>query len=85
MAPTSFCPSFIDGNHDTTYVKSDFEHLWEKTVRGGVVALHDYGGDLPQVTSAIDKLIQEHKAEIDIGKIKMMRKQCLIFIPKKGG
>jgi hypothetical protein len=79
-----FCFSFIDGNHDPSYVKSDFEHLWKKTVRGGVVALHDYGGDLPQVTQAIDSLIREHEVEIDIGKIKKMPKQCLIFIPKKG-
>jgi len=78
-----FCFSFIDGNHDPGYVKSDFELLWEKTVEGGVVALHDYGGDLPQVTSAIDSLIKDHKAEI--GDIRKMASKCFIFIRKKEG
>ena len=77
------CFSFIDGNHDSTCVKSDFELLWGKTVKGGVVALHDYGGDLPQVTSAIDILIKDHQAEI--GDIEKIPEKCFIFVRKLEG
>lgn len=79
---TKLCFSVIDGNHNPAYVKNDFELVWGRTVRGGAVAMHDYGGDLPQVTTAINDLLKKYEAEID--KIEKMPKQCFIFI-KKGG
>jgi hypothetical protein len=54
--------AFIDGNHDPAYVRSDFEKVWAKLSPGGLVAFHDYGFNLPQVTEAIHRLIGEHAA-----------------------
>jgi hypothetical protein len=51
------CFSFIDGHHDPEYTRSDFRLAWSKTVPGGIVAFHDYGGDLPQVTNTIKEII----------------------------
>lgn len=76
------CFSIIDGNHDPSYVKNDFKLLWEKTVNGGAVALHDYGGDLPQVTSAIDSLIRDYAAEISL--VEKVPSRCFIFLRKRG-
>lgn len=56
--------AFIDGNHDPDYVESDFHKVWPLIQSGGVVAFHDYGGDLPQTTGAIDKLETEHRSAI---------------------
>lgn len=56
--------AFIDGNHDPDYVDNDFHKVWPLIQSGGVVAFHDYGGDLPQTTAAIDKIEADHKAEI---------------------
>jgi hypothetical protein len=39
---SQLCFSFIDGNHDPEYVKSDFYLAWNATVPGGIVAFHDY-------------------------------------------
>jgi hypothetical protein len=68
LPDTQLCFSFIDGNHDPEYVRSDFYLAWNATVSGGVVGFHDYGGDgggdLPQVTQAINALIEENKATI---------------------
>ena len=58
------CFSFIDGCHDPDYVKNDFLLVWDKTVRGGVVGFHDYGGNLPQTTRAIDELIEANREGI---------------------
>lgn len=64
-ANTELCFSFIDGNHDPEYVKSDFYLAWNQTVSGGVVAFHDYGNELPQVTIAINGLIEENNRTIN--------------------
>jgi Methyltransferase domain len=64
---TQLCFSYLDGGHDPEYVKSDFYLAWNKTVSGGAVAFHDYvesGGDLPQVTDAINGLIATNKSAI---------------------
>jgi len=58
------CFAFIDGNHNPCYVQNDFHLVWQKLTEGGVVAFHDYGGDLPQVTRTIDRLCDEHRGEI---------------------
>ncbi len=56
--------SFIDGHHAAEYVRGDFETAWSRTVPGGVVGLHDYGGDLSHVTHTVHELIGEHADEI---------------------
>ncbi|MHB9073706.1 MAG: class I SAM-dependent methyltransferase [Desulfobaccales bacterium] len=56
--------AFIDGNHSPDYVQNDFYLVWEKLSPGGIVAFHDYGYDLPQVTEVIDNLYVKHIAEI---------------------
>lgn len=56
--------SFIDGNHSPDYVENDFNLVWDKTSPGGVVAFHDYKGDLPDVTQKIDELVQRKADEI---------------------
>ncbi|MFC1943907.1 class I SAM-dependent methyltransferase [Chloroflexota bacterium] len=60
-----FIFGFIDGNHRPDYVRNDFDIVWPCLVPGGVLALHDYGGELPQVTGTIDALADEHSSQID--------------------
>jgi Methyltransferase domain len=52
--------AFIDGNHQADCVQSDFAMVWERLSPGGIVAFHDYGGDLPLVTEAIDDIAARH-------------------------
>ncbi len=75
------CFSFIDGNHAPCYVESDFDLAWGNTIPGGVVAFHDYGGDLPQVTETIERIVNNHLEEIV--KKEVVPKKCIIFICKK--
>ncbi len=55
---------FIDGNHQPDYVRNDFLLVWDRLVSGGVVGLHDYKSELPEVTRTIDKLLDDKKREI---------------------
>jgi Methyltransferase domain len=64
ISADAICFAFIDGNHAPEYVQNDFYLVWGKLAPGGVVAFHDYGHDLPQVTSALDKLCTQHRGEI---------------------
>jgi predicted O-methyltransferase YrrM len=59
-----FVFGFIDGNHQPDYVRNDFLLVWDRLVSGGVVALHDYKSELPEVTRTIAKLLDEKKREI---------------------
>lgn len=59
-----FLFGFIDGNHSPDYVTNDFYLIWNNLVSSGVVGCHDYKGDLPQNTRAIENLIEKHKNEI---------------------
>jgi hypothetical protein len=77
-----FLFSFIDGNHNSANVTSDINFAWAHTVPGGVVACHDYGGDLPSVTSAIDRFCQIMND--GIGKINILHRRKLIFLHKGG-
>jgi Methyltransferase domain len=58
------CFGFIDGNHSDEYVVSDFYLVWKKLSPVGVIAFHDYGYDLPNVTKMIDSLCARHSSEI---------------------
>lgn len=74
------CFSFLDGNHDPSYVKSDFQLAWKKTQSDGIVAFHDYRGDLPQVTSAIDDILARYRNDIKL--VNHIEKKDIILIHK---
>ena len=80
-ADLKICFAFVDGNHDPEYVKNDFNLVWNKTISGGVVAYHDYGGDLPQTTTAIKEMIEKNRATIE--KTDLMTEKTIMFITKK--
>ena len=73
--------AFIDGNHQADYVKGDFEMIWERLSPGGVVAFHDYGGDLPHVTRTIDDLAARHAGELEYSRA--VPRQFLYFMVKR--
>ncbi|RED37838.1 methyltransferase family protein [Rhodopseudomonas thermotolerans] len=79
-ADQRFLFSFIDGNHSSDNVLSDLAFSWARTVPGGVVALHDYGGDLPSVTRAVDHFYKIREAEID--RVNTLPRRTLIFLHK---
>lgn len=58
---SAICFAFVDGNHAPDYVRNDFRLVWEKLTPGGIVAFHDYGYDLPHVTTELDKLCAEYR------------------------
>ena len=59
-----FIFGFIDGNHQSGYVRSDFNLIWHHLDFGGSVGFHDYNFDLPEVTRTINSIIDKHKDEI---------------------
>ncbi len=60
-----FIFGFIDGCHQEAFVTNDFYIVWPHLVSGGVLGLHDYKyHDWPEVTQAVDKLIDRHRDEI---------------------
>jgi len=59
-----FMFGFIDGNHHPEYVRNDFHVVWSNLVQGGALGFHDYNFDLPEVTKAIDSLVDERADEI---------------------
>ena len=81
ISANAICFAFIDGNHAPEYVRNDFYLVWDKLAPGGVVAFHDYGYDLPQVTAALDKLCTEHREEIS--KRFINKEKHILFIQKR--
>jgi hypothetical protein len=60
-----FIFGFVDGCHQQAYVENDFHVIWPHLVSGGVIGFHDYKfDDWPEVTLAVDKLIEAHKSGI---------------------
>ena len=51
--------AFIDGSLVPSHVRSDFELVWNRTIPGGVVAIHNYNHDLPGVTEAVNRLLAD--------------------------
>jgi cephalosporin hydroxylase len=61
----SFIFGFVDGCHQQAYVENDFHVIWPHLVSGGLIGFHDYRfDDWPEVTLAIDRLMDAHKSEI---------------------
>jgi SAM-dependent methyltransferase len=56
--------AFVDGSHVAEDVHADFETVWQRLSPGGLVAFHDYGGDLPGVTHTLHERIGRHADEI---------------------
>lgn len=75
-----FAFAFIDGNHDPRWVKSDFNLVWERLPIGGWAAFHDYGGDLPDVTAALDSMLEQHRAEI--GRVETVKERWILLVQK---
>jgi hypothetical protein len=75
------CFAFIDGCHDPDYVKNDFYLVWGKTVSGGIVGFHDYDGNLPQTTKAIDELIEANAN--NISSIEKLGKKWIILLTRR--
>ncbi len=75
-----FAFGFIDGNHDPTWVESDFLLIRGRLHPGGVVGFHDYGGDLPLVTQKIDELVARNRAHI--ADISIFPEKWLLFATK---
>jgi len=71
---------FIDGNHSSEYVKSDFYLLWSKSISGTIIAFDDYGYDLPNVTKTIHEIIFSKIDEIK--KIGTIGKKIIWFQKK---
>jgi hypothetical protein len=75
--------AFADGNHDPSWVKSDFRLIWKHLVAGGWAGFHDYGGDLPQVTSTLDELMRENQSQID--RVERIKHQWVLLLRKRQG
>lgn len=75
-----FAFAFTDGNHDPRWVNSDFNLVWKHLTAGGWAAFRDYGGDLPDVTAALDSLMELHRAEI--GRVETVKEQRILLVQK---
>jgi len=80
-ADQRFMFGFIDGNHQPDCVRSDFLLVWNHLVSGGVIGLHDYKSELPEVTRTIDELLKERAEEI-ANTIEISQKH-IILVTKK--
>jgi SAM-dependent methyltransferase len=78
-----FTFAFADGNHDPAWVRNDFELIWRRLEPGGWAGFHDYGGDLPEVTAALDSLMAQHAAEI--GRVEKVADRWILLIEKRKG
>ena len=72
------CFGFVDGHHSPAAVRHDFGLVWSRLTPGGACALHDYRGDLPEVTAEIDALIAVHAEEITTVDVDHPRRICFI-------
>ena len=72
--------AFGDGNHDPIWVKSDFQLIWSHLHPGGWAGFHDYGGDLPEVTAALDSMMRDHASEIE--RVEIMKERWVLLVKK---
>ncbi len=73
--------AFTDGNHNAAWVKSDFKLVWKRLVPGGWAGFHDYGGDLPEVTAALNSMMTEHDGEIR--RVERIKKRWILLVQKR--
>jgi SAM-dependent methyltransferase len=74
---------FGDGNHDPIWVKNDFRLIWSHLLPGGWAGFHDYGGDLPEVTAALNLMMRDHASEIE--RIEIMKERWVLLVQKRSG
>ena len=49
----------LDGSKNNSIVRSDMKWSWGKLKKGGILAVHDYQGDIPDLTKTIDETVQQ--------------------------
>lgn len=49
----------VDGGHQLAVFRHDARLGWSHLSVGGMMAIHDYKGDVPGLTEAIDQIVQE--------------------------
>jgi hypothetical protein len=76
-----FIFGFIDGNHQSGYVRSDFNLIWRYLDPGGSVGFHDYNFDLPEVTRTINGIIDKHKNEIS--EVHEVKQSHIVILTKR--
>ena len=76
-----FAFAFANGHHDPKWVRSDFAMVWKRLHPGGWAGFHDYGGDLPDVTEALDSMLAQHAAQI--GRIEKIQDRFILLVEKK--
>jgi hypothetical protein len=50
---------------------------------GGWAGFHEYGGDLPDVTEALDSMMRDHASEIE--RVEMMKERWVLLVQKSSG
>jgi hypothetical protein len=50
---------------------------------GGRAGFHDYGGDLPKVTAALDSMMRGHASENE--RVEMMKQRWGLLVQKRSG
>jgi hypothetical protein len=73
--------AFVDGNHDPIGAKDDFRLAWNHLVPGGWAAFHEYAGDFPEVTIALNAMLTEYSSEID--RVERIKDQRVLLIRKR--
>ena len=72
---------FGDGNHDPIWVRNDFQLIWRHLVPGGWAGFHDYGGDPPEVTAALDGMMQDHADQIE--RVERIPERWVLLVKKR--
>ena len=76
-----FVFAFVDGNHDPQWVRSDFALVMRRLHGGGWAGFHDYGGDLPEVTAALDEMMAQYASQI--GRVEKIKDRYILLVEKK--
>ena len=76
-----FAFAFTDGNHDPRWVRSDFELVWKRLTPGGWAGFHDYGGDLPEVTAALNSMLTQYGGEI--AHVERIKDRWILLLQKR--
>jgi hypothetical protein len=50
---------------------------------GKWAGFHDHGGDLPEVTAALDSMMRDHASEIE--RVEMMKERWALLLQKRSG
>jgi SAM-dependent methyltransferase len=73
--------AFVDGNHNPEWVKSDFNLVWQRLNPGGWAGFHDYAGDFPEITTALNTMMTGHQPEI--GRVERIKDRWILLVQKR--